>query len=244
MIVLLTDYGYDGPYIGQLKAKIFENSPTATVIDLMHDLPIFNIDAAASLIPAITKEFPNDTIFICIVDPGVGSNRKAILIKTERFYFVGPDNGIFNSLCITNKYIEMWEILWRPENLSISFHGRDLFVPIACQLFNKELNFETDLRQYPVESGLTNFSQKNQIIYFDGFGNAITSIQSDGFDLSIKLKIDEIIISFNKVFSKVPIGHYFWYNNSMGLVEIACNQESVKQKFNLSIGQVVEFLKS
>ncbi len=111
MIVLLTDYSYQGPYVGQLKAKILEYSPTAKLIDLIHDLPAYNIYAAASLLPAITKNFPVNTIFICVVDPGVGSDRKPILIQTGNYSYIGPDNGIFDKLIASTENIKRWEIL-------------------------------------------------------------------------------------------------------------------------------------
>jgi S-adenosylmethionine hydrolase len=241
MIVLLTDYGYQGPYVGQLKAIIQQLAPTAPVIDLMHDLPAFNIEAAASLIPAITKNFPDNTIFICVVDPGVGSARKSVLLKADSQYYIGPDNGIFSCLNSTSADIKIWEIIWRPKNLSNSFHGRDLFVPIACHLFNKTINFETDLKcRQKIISDKKYI--KPQIIYFDGFGNAVTSIQSKLITENAQLKVEDIIISYARVFSDIHEGKSFWYTNSMELVEIACNKTSAKQSLKLNLGQDIEIV--
>ena len=237
MIVLLTDYGYLGPYVGQLKAKIYQYAPSATVIDLMHDLPAFNIDAAATIIPAITTNFPENTIFVCVVDPGVGSERKAVVIKADSNYYIGPDNGIFSYLNSICQNIKHWEIIWRPEKLSTSFHGRDLFIPIACKLHNTTLDFQADLKEYNQPTYLTQNS-KPQIIYFDGFGNAITSINAT-ISKETKLTVGNTIISNASVFSDVPVGNCFWYKNSMGLVEIACNKTSAKQMLNLSLAQHV-----
>lgn len=243
MIVLLTDYGYQGPYVGQLKAKILEYSPTAIIIDLMHDLPVFDLQAAASLIPAITKMFPKNSIFICVVDPGVGSNRKCVLIETRFSYYIGPDNGIFDKLVTSgSQNTRQWEILWRPRNLSNSFHGRDLFVPIACQLYNKTLNYRTQLREFKLEKKLHHINKEYQIIYFDGFGNAITSIKVDEVNEKAQLIIADNIISYSRVFSEIAMGEFCWYKNSMDLVEIACNQASAKERLTLSIGQMINIV--
>ncbi len=238
MIVLITDYGYQGPYVGQLKAKISEYSPMSTVIDLMHDVPAFNISAAAKLIPAISMNFPVDSVFICVVDPGVGSHRKAVLIKADSHYFIGPDNGLFDNLKTEYKSISQWEIMWRPKQLSSSFHGRDLFVPIACMLSKNELNFESDLKKYPLIE-LNSTLLDKQIIYFDNFGNAITSIKISDVNENNKLEIAGVRFCYARVFSNVNIGDSFWYKNSMGLVEIACNQKNIKEKYQLKIGQAI-----
>jgi S-adenosylmethionine hydrolase len=238
MIVLITDYGYQGPYVGQLKAKIYELVPKVTIIDLMHDLPVFNISAAASLIPAVTKSFPENTIFICVVDPGVGGERNAVLIKADNKYFIGPDNGIFNNLSSEYQNVLCWEIMWRPKDLSISFHGRDLFAPIACFLYKKELNFDTSLIKYSQNIELHN-DIHHQIIYFDNFGNAITSIKVSEINTSNTVHIDSYNFIHAPVFGAVPIGEAFWYLNSIGLVEIACNQESAKVKCELTLNQKV-----
>ncbi len=238
MIVLLTDYGYLGPYVGQLKAKIYHHSPSASVLDLMHDLPAFNIDAAAILIPAITINFPDNTIFICVVDPGVGSDRKTVVLKADSNYYIGPDNGIFSYLNSNYQNIKQWEIIWRPENLSNSFHGRDLFVPIACKLYNDTLDFKTYLKANNQQVKLNQKKLIPQIIYFDSFGNAITSINTT-ISKNTKLTVGDSVISYAKVFSEVPTSDCFWYINSMGLVEIACNKTSAKQKLNLTLTQQI-----
>jgi len=239
MIVLLTDYGYTGPYVGQLKAKILQHCPTANIIDLMHDLPAYEINAAATLIPAITKKFPKNTIFICVVDPGVGSSRKPVLIKTDS-YFIGPDNGIFELLIANTTKVSQWEIVWQPNEISNSFHGRDLFAPIASQLHSKIFDFENGLKEYPITKKL--MKPKSELIYFDGFGNAITSISAENISEQARLEVSNIILSYARVFSEVAIGQSFWTKNSIGLVEIACNQGNAKNSLNLNFGDSVQIL--
>ena len=126
--------------------------------------------------------------------------------------------------------------------MSDSFHGRDLFAPVASKLFNNTLNFETCVKEYPVKSSLESNEIQAQLIYFDNFGNAITSINREEINQNTEIKVSDNVISYSRVFSDVPKGHCFWYYNSMELIEIACNQLSAKDKLHLVIGQEIEIL--
>ena len=141
MIVLFTDFGVTGPYVGQMKAVLCQRAPTVPVIDLMHDAPNYDTQASAYLLASLVSEFPEESVFLCVVDPGVGGQRRPVIARINRRWYVGPDNGLFNTIARhaldTSKgmsEIQWWEITWRPERLSSSFHGRDLFAPVAIIL--------------------------------------------------------------------------------------------------------------
>src|SRR5581483_10791489 len=134
MIALYTDFGVADPYVGQVHAVLAQAAPGVAVIDLLHAVPNFDIRAGAYLLPALGAELPADTIFVCVVDPGVGSERRALIVRADGRTYVGPDNGLLHVVWQRARSRECRAIDWRPARLSASFHGRDLFAPVAARL--------------------------------------------------------------------------------------------------------------
>src|SRR5882757_10859172 len=134
MIALFTDFGLSGPYTGQMVAVLQQTAPGVPVIQLFADAPAGNPKAAAYLLAAYAAWFPPGTVFLCVVDPGVGGARAPLMIDADGRWYVGPDNGLFELLLRRAKSAQTRAITWRPEKLSASFHGRDLFAPAAAQL--------------------------------------------------------------------------------------------------------------
>lgn len=244
MIVLFTDFGVTGPYVGQMKSVLCQRAPTTPVIDLMHDAPAFDPQAAAYLLASLVGEFPQDSVFLCVVDPGVGSQRKPLIARINGRWFVGPDNGLFDVVARhAPDYSEnsWWEISWQPERLSASFHGRDLFAPVAAMLANGEappgklLSISPDrLRRWP--------SDLEKIVYIDRFGNAVTGIRAANLDRDQIIAAGDERILWARTFAEVSAGQGFWYENSNGLVELAVNQGRADQILRLRIGDAVTFL--
>jgi S-adenosyl-L-methionine hydrolase (adenosine-forming) len=238
MIVTFTDFGILGPYLGQMKAKIIEHAPDIPLVDLMVDVPAFNIRAGATLLAAFTEQFSSGTIFLSIVDPGVGGDRKALCINCDDQWFVGPDNGLFEYVIKKSKKVTAYEITWRPKILSKSFHGRDLFAPIAAKIamqkpFERtEINL-SDLIHMPS-------SEDWEIIYIDSYGNCWSNIQAGEIDQSIVLSIGNTNIEHASVFCDTDIGKPFWYVNSSSLVEIAINQGNAQDILTLKIGTIIK----
>lgn len=239
MIVTFTDFGLTGPYLGQMKARIFEHAPNETIIDLMVDVPAFNIKAASVLLNAFHKEFPKGTVFLCVVDPGVGSDRKPICVKSDDKWFVGPDNGLFAHIVKNSQDIELYEILWRPKKLSKSFHGRDLFAPIAAKLTLNETFEQKSIK--PSNLVTLNEQYTNEIIYIDHYGNCWSSLRSEQINEKIVFNINNTHISYAPVFADTVKGHAFWYINSSGFVEFAVNQGNAQEKLKLEIGNPLQF---
>src|SRR6516165_12683945 len=131
MIVLFTDFGLHGPYTGQMKAVLHQTAPGALVIDHFADAPVGNPKASAYLLAVYASWFPPGTVFLCVVDPGVGGARPAIILEADDRWYVGPGNGLFELVQRRAAKARSWEITWKPERLSASFHGRDLFAPVA-----------------------------------------------------------------------------------------------------------------
>src|SRR5262249_35548406 len=134
MIVLFTDFGLHGPYTGQMKAVLHQMAPGIPAIDLFTDAPVGNPKASAYLLAVYAEWFPPGTVFLCVVDPGVGGTRPSIILEANGRWFVGPGNGLFELIQRRARKTRSWNIDWKPERLSASFHGRDLFAPVAAML--------------------------------------------------------------------------------------------------------------
>lgn len=237
MIVLFTDFGWNGPYVGQMKAVLHEKAPGIPVVDLMHDVPSFDTVAASYLLASMVKQFPQDTIFISVIDPGVGHpERKPYMVQADSRWFVGPDNGLFNVVEKQADEVQRYEILWRPENLSNTFHGRDLFAPVAAMLSHWDMPENRILESREVMAA----DNLYQVIYMDHYGNAMTGIQGESLSKESKLIVDGVTLGFAETFSMVSRGEVFWYINSNDLVEIAVNQGNAMEQLSLQVGTTID----
>ena len=234
MIVLFTDYGHAGPYLGEVEAQLFRYTPTQRVVNLMADVPRHDVKAGAYLLSALEKGFPNGTIFFCVVDPGVGTgNDTPVIIRLGEHRFVGPHNGLFDIVTRYRLNVECWEITWQPPELSSTFHGRDLYAPVCAMLAN----------QQPVPGRPLQWSQRYnwpddlyEVIYMDGFGNAWTGIRASELGEDVEVLSGCIAIRNARTFGDVKPGDAFWYENSSGLVEIAVNLGSAAESLELTVG--------
>ena len=239
MIVLYTDFGLAGPYTGQVMAVLRRLAPTVDVIDLFADAPAHDVMASAYLLPAYANEFPASTVFFCVVDPGVGGPRVPGVLWADGRWYVGPVNGLFE--LVIRRAVEKprwWEITWRPDHLSATFHGRDLFAPVAARLAlghspaGAERPVE-DIRQRDWPDDLS------QVIYVDGFGNAMTGLRASGVSASARIVVKGTGIDHARTFSDVSMGEAFWYENANGLVEIAVSRGNAASSLGLAVGTEV-----
>ena len=134
MIHLFTDFGLDGPYAGQMHSVLARAAPGVPVIDLMHDAPVRDPHWSAYLLAALATEMGPDSVCVAVIDPGVGGARPPLIVSADGVRFVGPGNGLFEIVQRRAAQAMAWTIDWRPEKLSASFHGRDLFAPVAAML--------------------------------------------------------------------------------------------------------------
>jgi S-adenosylmethionine hydrolase len=123
MIALFTDFGLHGPYTGQMKAVLHQMAPGIPIIDLFADAPVGNPKASAYLLAAYAAWFPVRTVFLCVVDPGVGGTRPSIFIESDSRWYIGPGNGLFELIQRRAQETRSWDIDWKPKHLSASFHG-------------------------------------------------------------------------------------------------------------------------
>lgn len=238
MILLFTDYGLAGPYVGQLHAVLAAAAPGVPVIDLQHDAPTFSPQAAGLLLAALSRDLPADCTVVAVVDPGVGSARRALLLEAGGRRYLGPDNGLLAPLATSDPQARAWSLDWRPARLSASFHGRDLFAPAAARLLRGET-----LRHSPLPTtelvGAGAPAALSEVIYLDGFGNAWSGLPASSLPKGTALLAGGRLLRRARTFSDVEKCEAFWYENAAGLAEIAVNQGSAAALLGLSPGDRV-----
>ncbi|WP_246237655.1 SAM hydrolase/SAM-dependent halogenase family protein [Caldichromatium japonicum] len=236
-ILLLTDFG-EGPYVGQIQALLHAHLPAVPCLGLMQDLPVFRPDLAAYLLPALMRDLPDGSLWLCIVDPGVGGPRSGLLIQAEGHWLIGPDNGLLSQVARRTVLCRVWQIGWQPERMSASFHGRDWFAPAAVRLFQGE-----DLALTPWGPakliGADWPDERAAVIYIDHFGNLMTGLRADRLDPEAVLIAAGHRLQRARTFCEVAVGQAFWYENALGLVEIAVNQGRADQRLGLRLGEPI-----
>lgn len=240
-IVLFTDFGSADIYVGQVKSVLHRLAPQAVVIDLANDLPPFNVRASAHLLDALKNAFPEGSIFLCVVDPGVGTDRGTAVLEADFRCYVGPDNGLLSVIAARATAVKLSSIAWQPAGFSDSFHGRDLFAPVVARIAAGTLPPD-QLRPLPALATSFGADDLEEIIYVDHYGNACTGIRSAHAGADRLLMAKGRSIAGARVFGEVPQGTPLWYGNSHGLVEIAVNCGSAAQVFGLRVGDPVNWV--
>ncbi|KLO23080.1 hypothetical protein X275_03835 [Marinitoga sp. 1197] len=254
MIAFFTDWGNDSYYVGVCKAVIKSINKDIEIIDVLHETKKFDTKVNAHILYRFSKDFPEGTIFLSVIDAGVGSNRKPIILKTQKrnFYFIAPDNGILTLIAEEYGIDKLIEInnpkYFFKKNYSTTFHGRDIFSPAAAYLsknvpieeFGEEIDTINLFRYKPPE--IKSESLEGEIVFFDTFGNIQTNIPAD-FGETLFKKDDSVIIHienktfkayYERVFSDVLPGELLIHPESSGFLEIAINQGNAKEFLNLN----------
>jgi S-adenosylmethionine hydrolase len=253
MITLTSDFGLKDPYVAEMKGVILTINPKATLIDITHDIEKFNIRMAAFMLASAAPYFPEGTVHLAVVDPGVGTQRRAILIQTKKGFFVGPDNGIL-ILAAQSHGIEHVYHLTNPTfmlpKISSTFHGRDIFAPAAAHLekgvqpieFGPEINDPIKPEFAKVKRG--NGSLIGEVMHIDGFGNIITNInekmvQNYAKKVNVELPNISLILTFGKAYAQAKPKEPIVLIGSHGFMEIALNQGSAAEKFHAKAGDKI-----
>jgi len=234
MIFLFDDFGSGGPYAGQVKAVLQERAPKVPVIDLMHDAPAHNPRPGAHLLAALAGRLPGASVTLAVVDPGVGGPREPVAVLADGRWLVGPDNGLISVAAARAKESEAYTIGWRPKELSASFHGRDLFAPVAAMLARGDRK-TVKLKKAALAVAL-GADDLDEVIYVDRFGSLVTGVRAAAVPRTRKLVINGRDIPYARVFSEVKPGEVFWYENSLGLVEVAANSASAQRALGFKPG--------
>ncbi len=249
-IALLTDFGYKDGFVGSMKGVIQKIHPFVPITDISHEIQSFDILEGSLVLNASFSYFPKDTIFISVVDPGVGTEREAIIVQTEKYFFIAPNNGVL-TLPLRNekikKIIEIQNPQFYLKTDTQTFHGRDIFAPVGAYLsrgvpienFGDPLPLEKlNLIDFP-EPEIENDFIIGEIVRFDKFGNALTNIKNLPKKFKAFIKNYEI----SKVSTNFLEGEKDSPNlikGSFGFFEIFIPKDSAKKRFNLKKGDKIK----
>jgi hypothetical protein len=255
LITLLTDFGHQDGYVGSMKGIILGINPQVNLVDISHDLPPQDVAAGAFILQSVFPYFPPRTIHLAVVDPGVGTSRKAVAVRCREQYWVGPDNGIFN--LIVNGRADLQAVIlenpafFLPE-IAATFHGRDIFAPVAAHLsrgvslfaFGPPLSALQPL-DFP-EPAIGPETIQGRIIYVDHFGNLVSNIR--GAQVEALLKKAPLVLQVGRTqirrlvrtYAEAPPGELIALAGSHGYLEIACVQGNAAQVLQAARGTAVE----
>jgi hypothetical protein len=257
MITLTSDFGLKDPYVAEMKGAVLTINPKATLIDITHEVEKFNVRMAAFMLASAAPYFPKGTVHLAVVDPGVGTQRRAIAVQTKKGFFVGPDNGVL-VLAAQNQGVEHVYELANPKfmlpNVSCTFHGRDVFAPAAAHLdmgvalgaFGPEIKDPVNPEFTAIKR--TRSSLIGEVLHIDGFGNIITNINEAEFakgsaeKISAELSGISLKIQFGKTYAEAKPKEPVALIGSHGFLEIALNQDSAAEKFNAKVGEKIVFM--
>ncbi|MBI1878632.1 MAG: SAM-dependent chlorinase/fluorinase [Chloroflexi bacterium] len=266
IITLTTDFGQQDGYVGAMQGVIFSICPAATQVNISHTIPAQDIRTAAFVLYQAFSYFPADTIHCVVVDPGVGSNRRAIAVRTSHGIFVGPDNGVF-TLVLAAEPVNVLEAVtlvnsdYQLPSVSATFHGRDIFAPAAAHLANGvplskfgprainlvRLDFGTKIPnpKYPEDATSRNQTQESQVMHIDHFGNLILALTRHDIENTELVSFTigaHVIKSLSSTFADVEEGQLLAYTgSSRDHIEIAIRNGNAAQRLGLKVGDVIKF---
>lgn len=249
----MTDFGEDGFFVASLKAVILSINPEARIIDITHQVHSFDVRSAAFILFSCYKFFPGETIFLTVVDPGVGSWRRILLVETKNYFFIAPDNGLL-SFVLENEDSPLIREVTNPRFFlskpSRTFEARDKMAPVAAWLSTgvgcSEFGPQTsDYKKFVIpKPRLQEKEIVGSILYIDKFGNMITNIPGEMVCGQTKGQISLLtrgkeITSFEETFSSAKKGELFFLIGSLGLIEIATREASAAKKLKARTGDEV-----
>lgn len=260
IIALMTDFGEEDFFVASLKGTILKINPLARIVDITHRIRSFDIATASFILFSCYMYFPEKTIFLIVVDPGVGSSRSILLVETKKYFFIAPDNGVLGLVLEDEEVHQIREIanekFFLPER-GRTFEGRDKMAPVAASLskgvFCKEFGPEvTGYRKSKLKRPMMrNDEIIGCILYKDKFGNLITNIPAGIMDKLKKKNIKKDlclllsgkkILRFKENYSSVEKGELLFLVGSLGLIEIAAREDSAAEKLEAKAGDDVRII--
>lgn len=253
LIAMLTDFGLTDGYVGVMKGVILGIAPQTQLVDITHEVPPQDVLTGSWLLHTVWRYFPEETIFLCVVDPGVGTGRQAVALRIGSRYFVGPDNGLF-SYVMSNAQVEQAVALDQPRyhlpNPSATFHGRDIFSPAAAHLASgvalSELGSSRTPQQLvtldlpvPTRDGV---QLRAHIIHVDRFGNLITDLGPSLTGAYLSTSTATLLLSNHRVtakahtFADAPEGELCALRDSSGHLAIALRNGSAAARVRMGRG--------
>ena len=254
IVTLTTDFGLKDPYAAEMKAAILGICPNATIVDITHEIAKFNVRMGAFVLASAAPYFPDGSIHVAVVDPGVGTPRRPIVIQTKKAFFVGPDNGVL-ILAAQKQGVKKIHELTNPRlmlpTVSNTFHGRDVFAPAAAHLLNevKPAEFGPEISAAAAE--FAHVTRKNnaligEVLHVDGFGNIITNISELEVEqnrtkgaVKVELTTFKVKLAFCRAYGEIKPYEPLALIGSHGFLEISINQGNAAEKFKTKAGDTI-----
>jgi S-adenosyl-L-methionine hydrolase (adenosine-forming) len=242
IITLLTDFGTRDSYVAEVKGVLLLAAPGAVLVDVTHDIPPGDVRAAGFVLSRVWHRFPVGTVHLAVVDPGVGTARRALAAETERHFFVVPDNGLLSALPADARFVE----LAVPENAAPTFHGRDVFAPTAARLAAGAALRDvgrpiTDPYLSPLPSPRrSGEGWVGEVLYVDRFGSLITNLPDSIVGSGVRLTVGTTDVGpLRRTFGDVERGQLVALVGSGGTIEVAVRDGSAAKVLGVGVGAEV-----
>ena len=254
IISLLSDFGHKDPYVAEMKAVILSINPHARIIDITHEIEKFSIQMGAYVLASAAPYFPPDTVHVAVVDPGVGTKRRPIIVETNYNLYVGPDNGLLLLAAHKEKINNVFSIdnsLYMLSKVSKTFHGRDIFAPAAAHLATgiEPSEFGLLIHDYVfpefAKPQMKHGKVVGEVLHIDSFGNIISNISAEDLERVGFHKGDSLIVTLGSkilnvlccsVYGDVPVGAPLALITSSNFFELAVNQGNASAIFKAKVG--------
>ncbi len=245
LVVLLTDFGHHDPYVGQMKGAILRHAPDAVLIDLCHEIRAHDTRQAAFMLEASHVHFPGATIFVCVIDPGVGTERGLLLAQWDGRWFLAPDNGLLNFLrCHPAVW---WKLPAPPAETSRTFHGRDILAPLAARLARGEhpdtlgVRFQPEQAATPTADRMARIETDTiqcRVVHVDRFGNCLLNLPIQPIHATWRLTQGQNV-DHTETYADIAPGRIGLLAGSQGVMELAMNQTSCASHLGLAPGDTI-----
>jgi len=241
IVTLTTDFGLEDWYVAAMKAVLLSHAPTARLVDVTQTIPPGDIMQASITLERALASFPPSTIHLAVIDPTVGSDRRALIVRIHQQLIVCPDNGLITWAIRRLGPFETFQITWKPAAPSATFHGRDLFAPVAGMLasFRAILDLAKPISDPILLDVNLSPGPDGQIIHIDHFGNATTNIPASSVPPNAKIRVGNLDLLLRRTYSDVASGQPLALIGSSDLLEIAVRDGSATDQLRLTFGTVV-----
>lgn len=257
IITLLSDFGLRDPYVAEMKAVVFSICPEASVVDISHEIEKFNIRTGAFVLASAAPYFPQGTIHVAVVDPGVGTKRRPLVVETSRCFYVGPDNGLLMLSAQRGRILHVYNISnprYMLTRVSRTFHGRDIFAPAAAHLAkgSPPSEFGPEDHDYVVpkfaKPRLRGDKLLGEVLHIDDFGNIISNISmkdlekigiGEGSFLHVQLKGKILTLKLCSAYGEVTAKTPLAIIGSTDFLEVSINQRNASEVFKSKIGDLI-----
>jgi S-adenosylmethionine hydrolase len=254
VVTLLSDFGLADSYVAEMKGVILSINPHTRLVDINNEIEKFNVRMGAFILASATPYFPLGTIHVAVVDPGVGTKRRPIIVETKRGFYVGPDNGLLMLAAQQEDLIKVYHIVnqkYMLSRVSNTFHGRDIFAPVAAHLTagTKPSMFGPVIKDYVfpefAKPQINRGRVAGEVLHVDGFGNVISNISAEDLDKAGFLKGDSLSAriggktltsKFFSAYGEVPAGTALALIGGTNFLEVAVNQGNASRKFKAKVG--------